>query len=179
MDGRKLTRRVGGKNYTPEQKQEIVQTILDVLETGVSIKKACIHLGLPWSTVYEWIKKDDRLRTVFVMKQNELLSIALKNVGDEMKDGNIWVSQWFLERRHPDFKQKIETENKNITLSVHAGEHLLSSFRALGTDAPLPSTDAPKRRGARGSRVSATSAKRHVRRKKREDTSVPPPVQQQ
>lgn len=163
--------------YTPEQREQVIQSILDVLKTGVTIKKACVNLGIPPSTLYYWMDKDPKLRSKFVMQQMVMLALAERNVGTQLEEGNIDVSQWFLERRHPEYRTKVETENKTITLQVHAGEELLSSFRSLREDAAVCGNDAEAKETTKRRTVSSARPKRHPRRAKRKDTDVSAPLQ--
>lgn len=89
---------------------EIVKALEHAFSMGSTVAGACFHAGIAESTYYSWCEKDPEfmernqlLKELQVLKALETVSIAIESDPS--------MAKWYLERRHPDFKPKQETQS--------------------------------------------------------------------
>lgn len=121
-----------GKEYTPEQREMIIQSVIPYLEMGFSRNKACNLVGLPPQTLSSWVVSDEALRIKLQGAENTLNALAISNIASamqkesEMDDNRKDTSKWWLERKmRDDFATKVETKEEadvNITYKWDNGE---------------------------------------------------------
>ena len=66
-------------------KEKVVEALKPFFLLGYSIRKACIHAGIPHSTVQTWLEKDEELRLQIGAWQNMVNSKARKNLIDTIQ----------------------------------------------------------------------------------------------
>jgi transposase-like protein len=112
-----------GKAFTPEQREEILQSLKPYLESGFSRQKACMFVGLPPQTLSNWVQQDEALGIKLTGWESALSKLALANVHKalqveaELEDAKKENSWRYLERREDGFKPKqdITSDNEPIT----------------------------------------------------------------
>lgn len=107
-----------GKAFTPEQRQEIIQSLKDFLEMGFSRNKACEMVGLPPQTLSNWVVNDEALGMKLQGWENTVNRLAVNNIKtaiiaeannpDDIVKNNSW--KW-VERRIKEFSPKQELEH--------------------------------------------------------------------
>lgn len=108
-----------GKEYTKEQKDEIIQSLKTYLEMGFSRNKACSLIGLPPQTLSNWVKLDESLSIKLEGWENMITALAISNIqqairkesemDEDVKKENSW--KW-AERKLKDLSPKSEIEHK-------------------------------------------------------------------
>lgn len=95
-----------GKEWTIEEKNDIVQSMKPFLEAGLSRNKACDAIGLTPSTLSNWVKADAALGMKLKGWENTLNLLAMSNVASALQteaeqdnDARKETSKWWLERR--------------------------------------------------------------------------------
>lgn len=94
-----------GKEWTDEERSDIVQSLQPFLEAGLSRNKACEAIGLAPATLSNWVKADAVLGMKLQGWENSMSVLALANINSalkkeaEMDDARKETSKWFLERR--------------------------------------------------------------------------------
>lgn len=103
-----------GKEYTEEEREEIIQSIKPYLELGYSINRACIIAGIPYQTVHNWVNQKETLGIRIKAWQNAVNAEARKILVNQIKnEKDKEISKWWLERREKnDFSTKQEQEIK-------------------------------------------------------------------
>ena len=111
---RKLPRpKQQGKPYTKAQREEIIESLKPYLVLGYDLKNACINAEATYETVWDWVKKDNALLIRIKSWQNMISAKARKNIAKSIEDGDISISQWWVERREKkDFSLRTEQESK-------------------------------------------------------------------
>jgi hypothetical protein len=112
-----------GKAFTPEQREEIIQSLKPYLEMGFSRNRACEFIGLAPGTLSNWVKDDEALGIKLASFERTLAALALANVHKalqieaELEDAKKENSWRYLERREDGFKPKqdITSDNEAIT----------------------------------------------------------------
>lgn len=69
-----------GKAWTPEQREEIIQSLRPYLEMGYSRNKACSFIGLPAQTLSNWVQEDDALGIKLTSWENVNSALALATI---------------------------------------------------------------------------------------------------
>ena len=77
-----------GIGFTPEQREEIMQTLLPHLEMGFSRNKACAFIGLNPTTLSKWVQDDEALSMKLTSAENKMSILALANVYQAMQNEN-------------------------------------------------------------------------------------------
>ena len=98
-----------GREFTPEQRENILESIRPYLQMGYSINKACILAQIDGSVIYKWCEADETLSKKIESWRNMVTAIARQNLvksiqGDKDKGipGDIDNSKWWLERTARD-----------------------------------------------------------------------------
>ena len=109
-----------GKAYTPEEREDIVQSLKDSLELGFSRAKACKMIGLPDSTLSNWVVTDDVLGMKLQNWENAINRIAMSNIRQQItsevdeKDNRKEMTKWWAERKmKDDFSTRTEQTGKD------------------------------------------------------------------
>ena len=111
-----------GKEFTKEQREEILESLRPFLELGFSRSKACKMVGLNESTLSRWIKADEVLGMKVAGWENAVNKLVMANIFDALKaeskdqdDKKKETSKWWAERKMKGegFSQKVEQELSN------------------------------------------------------------------
>lgn len=109
-----------GKEWTKEEKSDIIQSLKPFLEMGLSRNKACEAIGLTPSTLSNWVKDDEALGMKLKGWENTMNMLALTNVHSalekeaEMEDARKETSKWYLERRmKKEFSTRVENTGED------------------------------------------------------------------
>lgn len=91
--------------------EEYIGKIKPFLESGCSLHEACLHGIVPYTTIKDYVDKDDEVRKNIERLQNIPILMARQSVNKFMQeDGDLALR--FLERRKKDeFSTKHETEH--------------------------------------------------------------------
>ena len=87
---------------------------------GSSIVSACFYAGIAEATFHRWAEADQEFRErMRALKEKPILK-ALETINENLGDPK--TAQWYLEKKHPDFKPKQSIQSTG-TISV-AGDIL-------------------------------------------------------
>jgi hypothetical protein len=90
--------------------KDVVNKLEYAFSLGCTDVQACLYAGISKQTLYDYQDKTpgftDRKQT---LKENPVL-LAKENVMSALKDKNVSISTWLLERRDDDFKPKSKHE---------------------------------------------------------------------
>jgi transposase-like protein len=127
-----------GKEWSPEERATIIQSLQPYLEAGLSRNKACEHIGLTPSTLSNWVKADESLGIKLQGWENATNILAIRNIMDaiakesEMDDARKETSKWWLERRmKQEFSTRVESTGKDgepIAIAVEQKEAIESAL---------------------------------------------------
>lgn len=94
-----------GKEFTPEQKDMIIESLRPYLELGFSRNKSCGLIGLHPTTLSKWVQADEALSMKIEGWENAINKVAMQNIIDainkegEMEDTRKETTKWWLERK--------------------------------------------------------------------------------
>jgi len=89
---------------------EIISKILALIRGAVPTEAACAMAGLPRPTWYDWMSKDEELKTQY----QEAVAASEATLVLEIKKDLSWQSKaWLLERRFPERWRKREEVSQN------------------------------------------------------------------
>ena len=101
------TRKVGRPTVrTPE----IESRLSEALALGSTIVGACFYAGIGETTFHRWAEGDEAFRERMKALRETPVLKALRTV-DQALGEDVKVAQWYLERRHADFKPKQAVEH--------------------------------------------------------------------
>lgn len=113
-----------GVEYTQQERLELMEAIKPYLQLGYSLKKACEYAGIPYTTIFEWVKGNDTLRTEITAWQGMVNTQARQNIvehimGNKKKgiEPSLETSKWWAERREKD-DFSVRQENVNTERSI-------------------------------------------------------------
>lgn len=120
-----------GKEWTKEQREQIVQSLKPYLEMGFSRNKACEFVGLAPATLSNWIKEEESLGILITSFENVVNTVAMQNVVDainkenemqeDIRKENSW--KWLERRMKDDFSLKTENSvDQNTQVHVSFDE---------------------------------------------------------
>lgn len=104
-----------GKEWTTEEREVIMQSLQPYLELGFSRNRACACIGLPPTTLSNWISQDKALGMKIQGWENAMNKLALENIRTAMmkesEDSKADTAKWFAERKMKDeFSTKTEQD---------------------------------------------------------------------
>lgn len=113
-----------GKEWTKEERDNIIQSLKPYLEMGYSRNKACAFVGLTPSTLSNWVKADDSLGILLTSYENVLSALALSNIHQAIQNEKILAEEkgdvrmdnsWkLLSKKEDGYKDKLDvTSNDN------------------------------------------------------------------
>lgn len=127
-----------GKAFTPEQKEEILESLKSYLEIGFSRSKACKMVGLHESTLSKWATTDEVLSMKLQGWENALSKLALSNIRDGLMkeaemDDNRKESSWkYITVKEPEFNPKSEVKQTiDANVSVSNKEEIEKALDAI------------------------------------------------
>ena len=107
-----------GREWTPEERETIIQSLKPYLELGYSRNKACSFIGLTPSTLSNWVQADESLGIKLTGWENTVNSLVMANIvdairreselEDDIRKENSW--KWAERRMKEDFSTKTETD---------------------------------------------------------------------
>lgn len=125
-----------GREWTKEEKSDIIQSLRPFLEMGLSRNKACESIGLAPATLSNWVKDDEALGMKLQGWENTMNMLALTNVHSalqkeaETEDARKETSKWYLERRmKKEFSTRVENTGED-------GAPLVVTFDNSFNDSP-------------------------------------------
>ncbi len=83
--------------YTPER----VDALVELIETGLPILRACDAVGISHQTYYNWKKEFEDFDCRIREAESNLMKELIEQVKAAAKDGDPKSQQWMLERRFP------------------------------------------------------------------------------
>lgn len=105
-----------GRDWLPEEKETIIQSLREYLEMGFSRNKSCAFIGLAPATLSNWIKEDEALGMRITGYENAMNKLAMANLRDAMmkeaerEDDRRETSKWWAERKMKDDGFSTRTE---------------------------------------------------------------------
>ena len=94
-----------GKQFTPEQKDSIIESLRDSLELGFSRAKSCKMVGLDDTTLSKWVKADESLSMKLQNWENAINRIVMSNLQQQIasetdeNDKKKETTKWWAERK--------------------------------------------------------------------------------
>ena len=117
-----------GREWTTEQKEEIIQSIKPYLEMGFSRNKSCSFIGLPPQTLSNWVKEDAALGMKLVSWENVNTALALANIHQAIQNEKILAEEkgdvrvdnsWKLISKIEDgYKDKVDITSNDKEVSI-------------------------------------------------------------
>jgi hypothetical protein len=130
-----------GKPFTPEEREDIINSIKPHLQMGFSRNKACAFIGLKPQTLSNWVVDSEALGMKLTSWENTNTALALANVYQALQNENELLGQgkevradnsWKLLNVKEDGykpKQDITTDDKalptpilTVTKDVHTND---------------------------------------------------------
>lgn len=85
--------------YSEKEKKQIIEALASQVEAGLALNQACIRVGIPRKTVWEWEKKDSSIRNKVRKSRINLESKIVGNILKASGDPRHWTAgAWLLER---------------------------------------------------------------------------------
>lgn len=94
-----------GREWTAEEKSDIILSLKPYLEMGFSRNKACEAIGLAPQSLSNWVTTDESLRMKLKGWENAMNMLAVANIHQalqkeaETEDARKETSKWYVERR--------------------------------------------------------------------------------
>ena len=117
-----------GREWTTEQREEIIQSVKPYLEMGFSRNKACSFIGLPPQTLSNWVKDDEALGMKLVSWENVNTALALANIHQAIQNEKILTEEkgdvrvdnsWKLISKIEDgYKDKVDITSNDKEVSI-------------------------------------------------------------
>lgn len=119
-----------GKPFTPEQRADIIETLLPHLSMGFSRNKACAFIGLDPTTLSKWAIADEALSMKLISAENSMNALALANMYQALQNENTILgegkevradnSKWFLNVKEDGYKPKqdITSDDKALPTPI-------------------------------------------------------------
>ena len=82
-----------GKAYTPEEKENIIQSLKPFLEMGFSRRKACAFIGFNDATLGNWLGDDAGLLAKVTSYENVNTALALANIHQGLQNEKILAEE--------------------------------------------------------------------------------------
>ncbi len=108
------------------KKQRVQNKLIEELERTPIVQIACDKVDISRNTFYRWMKEDVK----FLERVNESLSlgtglvndVALSNVLSGIKSKDVKYTMYWLNRKHPDFRQPFvfKTDADDLLANYHA-----------------------------------------------------------
>ena len=89
-------------------KGETWRLVISAWENGLSDREAAFiasrdgNAYVTESDIKEWVATDPDIASLKDFLQNDILSQAKLNIADNIREGNVSTSKWYLERKAPD-----------------------------------------------------------------------------
>lgn len=88
-----------------------MKSIRPYLQYGLSLRAACEAAEIPYTTVLDYQKQDESVRYRINQWSNVLSMLSRKNLANDIKNGSISSSKWWLERKNRDeFSTSVNTD---------------------------------------------------------------------
>ena len=101
--------------------KEVVSKLEAAFSTGANITQACFYADISRDTYYRWLNENPELSDRFeVLKEQQILK-AKDNIYRSIQAGNVGDSWRLLEKRDPDYKEKVAIDVNQTNLPP--GEH--------------------------------------------------------
>ena len=95
-----------------------------ILELGGTVSDACNYAGIDVSTYYRNIDKNPTFASKMVNAKLFVKINAKQNIANDIKQGNIETSKWYLENRHSDeYSKRPDIALQLNTFTVDFIEH--------------------------------------------------------
>ena len=125
-------------NFSSEHLYSLEHSLAD----GLSNREACFLADISEAWFYKVLKTRPDLVEKFEALKDSPKIKAKKNIKQKIDEGDVSISQWYLERRDPDFKPKQEfgfDKKYDNALSEVKGVILLASGKNYDSTAQLES----------------------------------------
>lgn len=89
-------------------KSETWKLVISAWENGLSDREAAFiasrdgNAYVTEQDIKEWVASSAEIASLKDFLQNDILSQAKLNIADNIRDGNVSTSKWYLERKAPD-----------------------------------------------------------------------------
>lgn len=90
------------KNFSPT----ILQKLENAFLSGMSNTQACILSGISESFFYAVCKNNPQLMEHFAALKENTKMLAKKSIFNAIKNGDIKISQWYLEKNDKEYEEK-------------------------------------------------------------------------
>lgn len=124
-----------------DNKKDVLLSIMNSWKMGLTTSQAAVIAGVPRRTLRDWIDNNEEFRELREMCQEEMNTLARKNIHKAIKKGSVETSKWFLERTDPEFSKKDQNAAVQVNIvSVADRESELKKFMERFTDAGVIDT---------------------------------------
>lgn len=91
--------------------------IKELMNNFFIITRACKKVGIERQTYYDWLEKEE-----FANEIQKVEKDLLNKMEDELKNAGLnqeqWAIKFYLERKHPAYKLKVEAEVEDKRIKV-------------------------------------------------------------
>lgn len=109
---------------------EVIRKLEDGFTKGLSDLEACLYAGIGKTPFYEYLQENPEFAERREMLKNNVRMQAKINIHTEVAAGDARTSQWYLERRDPEYANKSET--KTVTLTAAEADLSEEALKRLG-----------------------------------------------
>lgn len=79
-----------------------VKQVLELIRAGHSIPDACKRVGIQPTVIYKRMQRSKAFAAEVESAELDAIDDAVRNIRNALKDGDVRVSQWVLERLRPE-----------------------------------------------------------------------------
>lgn len=117
--GRPKVVRAGRLKLDGRPEEEILSKLRDAWDLGASDAEACLSADVSQAWLYRFLNDNPLFREERDRRKEKLALMSRKVILTAIADGNVWVAQWYLERRKKDEFSKVDTMvNTQVNLQV-------------------------------------------------------------
>ena len=74
------------KNYSKDQKENILNSIFDDISKGMSLRRACKNIGIPRITFFDWIDKEERFADLYTRARQQGLEARFESIEEDYSE---------------------------------------------------------------------------------------------
>ena len=109
---------------------ETIRKLEEGFTKGLSDLESCLYAGISAPPFYEYLQKHPEFAERRDLLKNNVRMQAKINIHTEVAAGDARTSQWYLERRDPEYANKSET--KTVTLTAAEADLSEEALKRLG-----------------------------------------------
>ena len=99
--------------------EEVVGKLKEAFLNDCNIEQVCRYAGIHKDSYYSYIKENKEFSDEITLLRNDLKLKSKFNVAKKIREGDIDLSKWYLERRSKEeFSLKVITDNINKNIDI-------------------------------------------------------------